>query len=192
MDLGVGSFVFSLGVISALPLLRSTDRRPFLSAVWSSAKRSGGVIALGLVRVIMVKGVDYPVRCNSAPFSFHALRRNFPRNTFQNMVCTGIFSLQWASCQCLALHWSISRLASTSTPWLSSSRSVSDQCLKELAVRHTHQFRSVVHQILLSRTSLQQWTLHAARSSLLSQNKEGLVSLPGERLMKYCFESPTN
>lgn len=36
-----------------------------------------------------------------------------------------------------------------------------------------------VHQILLSRTSLQDWTLGAARTTLVSQNKEGLVSLPG-------------
>lgn len=61
MDLGVGSFVFSLGVITALPLLRSTDRKPFLSSVSSSAKKSAGVLALGFVRVLMVKGVDYPV-----------------------------------------------------------------------------------------------------------------------------------
>jgi phosphatidylinositol glycan class W len=61
MDLGVGSFVFSLGLISALPLLRSTERTPFFTAVWSSAKKSAGVIALGFVRVLMVKGVDYPV-----------------------------------------------------------------------------------------------------------------------------------
>lgn len=61
MDLGVGSFVFSLGLISALPLLRSTDRTPFVAAVWQSTKKSAGVIALGLVRVVMVKGVDYPV-----------------------------------------------------------------------------------------------------------------------------------
>lgn len=62
MDIGVGSFVFALGMVSALPLLRSKERRSFLPAIWSSAKRSGSVLALGLVRVIMVKGVEYPVR----------------------------------------------------------------------------------------------------------------------------------
>ncbi|KAM0792964.1 hypothetical protein ACM66B_002722 [Microbotryomycetes sp. NB124-2] len=60
MDLGVGSFVFSLGLISALPLLRTTDRQPFLKATWKVVKKSFGVIVLGIVRVIMVKGVDYP------------------------------------------------------------------------------------------------------------------------------------
>ena len=62
MDLGVGSFVFSMGIVSALPLLRSKTQPRFISHVLSSIKRSAGVLALGLVRVLMVKGVDYPVR----------------------------------------------------------------------------------------------------------------------------------
>lgn len=61
MDLGVGSFVFSLGLISALPLLRKTETRRMVPALWSSIKRSAGVLLLGVVRVISVKGVDYPV-----------------------------------------------------------------------------------------------------------------------------------
>ena len=61
MDLGVGSFVFSLGLISALPLLRRTDTRKFWPAVWQAVKRSAGVLALGFIRILSVKGVDYPV-----------------------------------------------------------------------------------------------------------------------------------
>lgn len=61
MDLGVGSFVFSLGLVSALPLLRSKIRKPFIPQVLLSVQKSAGVIALGIVRVLMVKGVDYPV-----------------------------------------------------------------------------------------------------------------------------------
>jgi phosphatidylinositol glycan class W len=60
MDLGVGSFVFSLGMMSALPLLRSKQQPPFLAQVWITTKKSAGVLALGLVRVAMVKGVEYP------------------------------------------------------------------------------------------------------------------------------------
>ena len=74
MDLGVGSFVYSLGLVSALPLLRplvrsalhnrlqpreATALRPRLQV---AAKRSLGVFALGLVRLLMVKGTSYPVR----------------------------------------------------------------------------------------------------------------------------------
>ena len=36
-----------------------------------------------------------------------------------------------------------------------------------------------MHQLLLSYTSLQTWTLNAERTNLVSQNKEGLVSFPG-------------
>ncbi len=65
MDLGVGSFVFSLGIISAGPLLPSLtsarDRfRSSRSLLLSNLKKALPLIALGLVRVIMVKGVDYP------------------------------------------------------------------------------------------------------------------------------------
>ncbi|GAA5836434.1 hypothetical protein JCM11251_007078 [Rhodosporidiobolus azoricus] len=60
MDLGVGSFVFSLGLVSALPLLRGTDSHPYLSTIWRSFKKCFPLIVLGLVRVVMVKGVDYP------------------------------------------------------------------------------------------------------------------------------------
>lgn len=60
MDLGVGSFVFSLGMMSALPLLRSKHRPPFVREVWGTTVKSAGVLVLGLIRVAMVKGVDYP------------------------------------------------------------------------------------------------------------------------------------
>ncbi|MCO5566128.1 hypothetical protein L7F22_019804 [Adiantum nelumboides] len=62
MDLGVGSFVFSLGIISAAPLLRSPSQRfkPMRFQLLRDARKSLPMILLGGVRVIMVKGVDYP------------------------------------------------------------------------------------------------------------------------------------
>ena len=74
MDLGVGSFVYSLGLVSALPLLRPLvrsalqnrlDRRERMALrprLVTAAKRSLGVFALGIVRLLMVKGTSYPVR----------------------------------------------------------------------------------------------------------------------------------
>jgi hypothetical protein len=52
MDVGVGSFVFSQGLSSttSTPSLRRTIRQAI------------PVVALGMIRVVMVKGVDYPVR----------------------------------------------------------------------------------------------------------------------------------
>ncbi|GAA5835465.1 hypothetical protein JCM5353_000151 [Sporobolomyces roseus] len=140
MDLGVGSFVFSLGVVSALPLLRRTEPRPYLASVFSSIKKSLPIIALGLVRVIMVKGVDYPE---------HVSEYGVHWNFFFTMALIPIFGT------------ALERFATTiDMHWIG------------LIV-------SVVHQLLLSSTSLQHWTLNAARTNLITQNKEGLVSFPG-------------
>ncbi|OCF38235.1 hypothetical protein I316_00461 [Kwoniella heveanensis BCC8398] len=65
MDVGVGSFVFSLGLISVKslsPLHQNVERpAPFLlSEVLRALRKSAPTLALGLVRVIMVKGTEYP------------------------------------------------------------------------------------------------------------------------------------
>lgn len=39
-----------------------------------------------------------------------------------------------------------------------------------------------MHQIILSQTALQDWTIEAPRTNLVSHNKEGLVSIPGQPL----------
>ncbi|SPC61632.1 related to GWT1 - GPI-anchored wall transfer protein [Ustilago sp. UG-2017b] len=62
MDMGVGSFVFSLGLISALPFLKSPQNRfrPLRQQVVSDFRKSLPLLLLGSVRVLMVKGVEYP------------------------------------------------------------------------------------------------------------------------------------
>lgn len=62
MDMGVGSFVFSLGIISALPFLKSPRNRfrSLRQQIVSDFKKSLPLLLLGSVRVIMVKGVEYP------------------------------------------------------------------------------------------------------------------------------------
>jgi len=62
MDLGVGSFVFSMGIVSALPLLRSPSQRfkPLRAQLLRDARRSVPLLLLGAIRVVMVKGVEYP------------------------------------------------------------------------------------------------------------------------------------
>jgi phosphatidylinositol glycan class W len=65
MDIGVGSFVFSQGIISALPLLRTinaTDSQRLGSHLLTSLRKCAPVLALGILRVLMVKGAEYPVR----------------------------------------------------------------------------------------------------------------------------------
>ena len=99
MDLGVGSFVFSLGVVSALPLLRRTDPRPYFASVLSSIKKSLPIIALGLVRVIMVKGVDYPVRL----IVLHSLIRSDYLTNRWSLRRTGTCIRVWSTME-LLLH----------------------------------------------------------------------------------------
>ncbi|KAI4166108.1 MAG: hypothetical protein LQ342_000539 [Letrouitia transgressa] len=62
MDMGVGSFVFSAGVVSARPILKARlAGRPIgLSlSLQAAAKHSLPLFILGLVRLYSVKGLDY-------------------------------------------------------------------------------------------------------------------------------------
>ena len=63
MDVGVGSFVFASGIVSALPILKDPAylRAPTLPKVLSVARKAAPIIALALVRVALVKGTEYPV-----------------------------------------------------------------------------------------------------------------------------------
>ena len=63
MDAGVGSFVFSLGIISALPILKRLSvlaPQPLLIELWRSTRKTVPLCLLGLIRIVFVKGVDYP------------------------------------------------------------------------------------------------------------------------------------
>ena len=63
MDLGVGSFVFSQGVVSAIPLLKEPSRlqKPLSTKLIQTFKKVAPVAILGLIRLVAVKGTDYPV-----------------------------------------------------------------------------------------------------------------------------------
>lgn len=70
MDVGVGSFVFSLGIIGARPFLAPPNqfsRANLWPSFWRSVKKSIPTLLLGLVRVVMVKGIEYPVRPRLVP-----------------------------------------------------------------------------------------------------------------------------
>lgn len=63
MDLGVGSFVFSQGVVSAIPLIKNPTylRARVVSKLVSVTRKSLPLLVLGLLRTLSVKGVEYPV-----------------------------------------------------------------------------------------------------------------------------------
>ena len=104
MDLGVGSFVFSMGLISALPYLRSPSLRlkPIIPQLLNSIRKSLPVFALGMVRVWMVKGIEYPV--SDLPLALIIFRRVTDkrllfRNMYLSTVCTGISSSLLGYCR---------------------------------------------------------------------------------------------
>lgn len=62
MDVGVGSFVFSAGVVAARSILKETlSGRPsrLSSRLYTSARHSLPLIVLGFIRLYTVKGLDY-------------------------------------------------------------------------------------------------------------------------------------
>ena len=61
MDLGVGSFVFSMGLISARSYIRQLYdcKYGYSRTLWRSVKNSIPIFILGLIRWISVKSVDY-------------------------------------------------------------------------------------------------------------------------------------
>ncbi|KAI9682325.1 MAG: Glucosaminyl phosphatidylinositol (GlcN-PI) nositol acylation protein [Caeruleum heppii] len=62
MDLGVGSFVFSAGLVAARPILKErlqNFRTPLTKRLFLSLKNSLPLFVLGLVRLYSVKGLDY-------------------------------------------------------------------------------------------------------------------------------------
>ncbi|KAK3938915.1 GPI-anchored wall transfer protein 1 [Diplogelasinospora grovesii] len=62
MDMGVGSFVFSAGVVAARPVLkeRAENRTtPLAYRLLTSMRHSLPLLALGIVRLLSVKGLDY-------------------------------------------------------------------------------------------------------------------------------------
>jgi phosphatidylinositol glycan class W len=62
MDLGVGSFVFSSGVVSVRPLLRGRmdkSGQRLIDRLIGATRHSIPLLALGVIRLLSVKGLDY-------------------------------------------------------------------------------------------------------------------------------------
>ncbi|KAH8112762.1 GWT1-domain-containing protein [Phellopilus nigrolimitatus] len=142
MDLGVGSFVFSQGVVSAIPILKDpvyliAPASPKLATV---IKKVLPIFFLGIIRVITVKGTEYPE--HESEYGTHW---NF------------FFTLALLPVLQVALHPVIIHLPISLLGFLV----------------------ALSHQIALSLTPLQRYTLNSPRTNLISANKEGLVSLIG-------------
>lgn len=62
MDIGVGSFVFSQGVVSAIPIIKDISylQAPVLLKLKSVSRKMIPIIVLGILRIVLVKGTEYP------------------------------------------------------------------------------------------------------------------------------------
>ncbi|KAG8786569.1 Glucosaminyl phosphatidylinositol (GlcN-PI) nositol acylation protein [Ceratobasidium sp. 428] len=142
MDLGVGSFVFSQGVVSAIPMIKNPGmlKGSIIPKVLMVSRKVIPLFVLGLVRVLAVKGTEYPE---------HVTEYGVHWNFFITLALLPPISVLF--------HPLITRVP-----------------LSLLGLLVT-----LVHQIALNNTSLQSWALGDDRSTLLSQNKEGIVSFVG-------------
>ncbi|PPQ93066.1 hypothetical protein CVT25_011942 [Psilocybe cyanescens] len=146
MDLGVGSFVFSQGVVSAIPLVKDPRylRAPLLPKLFRVVRKSLPVIALGGVRVLFVKGTEYPE---------HVTEYGVHWNFFITLAVLPILQV--------LLHPLLVYL--------------------QISISMLGALVAIVQQLALSRFGFgwQDYVLFAPRASLVSMNKEGLVSLLG-------------
>lgn len=97
MDLGVGSFVYSGGLVSARTLLKNqylTKTESLSSRITKSLRSSVALLVIGFIRMILTKGIDYQVGIPSLILG-HQLTSD--RNISQNMADIGIFSSRLAS-----------------------------------------------------------------------------------------------
>ncbi|KAI0031804.1 GWT1-domain-containing protein [Vararia minispora EC-137] len=144
MDIGVGSFVFSQGIAAAHPLIRDPAHlaAPLPPKLARAARKAAPILALGLVRVLLVKGTEYPE---------HVTEYGVHWNFFLTLALLPV--LQILLHPLLAQHiLSIPALGFT---------------------------LCAAHQLLLS-AGLATYILTAPRTaSLLSANREGILSLPG-------------
>ncbi|CAE6535070.1 unnamed protein product [Rhizoctonia solani] len=142
MDLGVGSFVFSQGVVSAVPIIKNPVilRNPLLPKILAASRKVIPLLLLGLIRVLAVKGTEYPE---------HVTEYGVHWNFFITLALLPPLSVLFHS---LIIHLPLSLLGLALT---------------------------LVHQIVLTNTSLQDWALGSNRTNLFDQNKEGIVSFIG-------------
>ncbi|CCK68625.1 glucosaminyl-phosphotidylinositol O-acyltransferase KNAG_0B01820 [Huiozyma naganishii CBS 8797] len=59
MDLGVGSFVFSNGIVAARPLLKSIKKPSFFKRILGAVRSCHTLLILGLLRLYFVKNLEY-------------------------------------------------------------------------------------------------------------------------------------
>jgi len=152
MDLGVGSFVFSAGVVSARALLKARSKHQaktinlkyFPQRFLASLRHSIPLLILGFIRLYSVKGLDYA----------------------EHVTEYGV-------------HWNFFFTLALLAPFVEISDLITTHIVPSyelLAISFT-----LIYELLLATTDLKRYILVSPRdpSSLLSQNREGIFSFIG-------------
>ncbi|RMZ76251.1 hypothetical protein DV738_g5062, partial [Chaetothyriales sp. CBS 135597] len=154
MDLGVGSFVYSAGLVSSRALFKtagSSSSSGLAGRVLQASRHSIPLLVLGIIRLISVKGLDY-----AEHVSEYGVHWNFfftlgllpPFVELADAVVNGLITIRARS-----RAWSYALLA--------------------LAI-------SLMYEIVLDNTSLLAYILISPRGpDLLSKNREGVFSFIG-------------
>ncbi|PCH36925.1 hypothetical protein WOLCODRAFT_127895 [Wolfiporia cocos MD-104 SS10] len=142
MDLGVGSFVFSQGIVSAAPLVKNPAhlKAPLLPKLATVIRKCLPLIVLGIFRTLSVKGVEYPE---------HQTEYGTHWNFFFTLAAIPVLQV--------LLH----------------------PAMIYLPISLLGMLVALVQQFALYYGGMQEYVLTAPRLSLVSHNKEGIVSLTG-------------
>lgn len=150
MDVGVGAFVFSAGLVGARPVLKEQAAhagggRAMVNTLpkrmVDSLRHSLPLLVLGVVRLLSVKGLDYAEHVSE-----------------------------------YGVHWNFFFTLAFLPPFVALFQSALKLIPSYAALAL---LLSVAYQILLESTNLKVFVLTAPRTNLLSQNREGLASFVG-------------
>jgi phosphatidylinositol glycan class W len=144
MDVGVGSFVFSAGVVAARPILKEKlagKTTPLSTRLYRSLRHSLPLLVFGFIRLYSVKGLDYA----------------------EHVTEYGV-------------HWNFFFTLGFLPPFLA---------IFQTAFQYIPSYAGLsillgaAYQIALECTDLKKFVLTAARTDLISKNREGIFSFFG-------------
>lgn len=154
MDLGVGAFVFSAGLVAARPVLKeralpqeqqgrasTTQRYLLYRRLVDSVRHSLPLLVLGVIRLLSVKGLDYAEHVSE-----------------------------------YGVHWNFFFTLAFLPPFVAVFQSALNiiPSYAALAV-----ILGVIYQVVLESTDLKAYILTAPRTDLFSKNREGIFSFVG-------------
>ncbi|VVT55311.1 uncharacterized protein SAPINGB_P004533 [Magnusiomyces paraingens] len=157
MDLGVGSFVFSMGLVSSRATLSSTFTNsvaPFFSTLIKTLRGVLTVLLLGLMRLYFVKSLDYQE---------HVTEYGIHWNFFMTLGFLPLF---------------VTIIDSIAPP---RKQSKDGTPIKSFTIPTVFLalIIAIVYEYALDKLGLVAWIITAPRVNLLSQNKEGVCSFIG-------------